>query len=77
MSGGGGGDKVLHQLFSLMCVVCHKGWRRWWGHISKSSLDVNGLKRVVGEFKVAGTAEKMAERLLSPVMFVMWSCRNV
>lgn len=50
--GGWGGDKVLHQLFSLMCVVCHKGWPRWGfgggvgGGIS-TSLDVNGLERVV------------------------------
>ncbi len=71
--GWGGWNKVLRQLFSLMCVVCHKGWRRWGG--VSTSLNVNGLERVIGEFKVAGTAQKMGERLLSPVAFVMWSCR--
>lgn len=29
-AGAGRGGKVLHQLFSLMCMVCYKGRWRWW-----------------------------------------------
>lgn len=47
------------------------------GRGASTSLDVNGLKRVVGEFKVAGTARKRAsgfDRLLRPrVLFVSYS----
>lgn len=50
---GGGRNKVLLQLSSLMCVWCGcKGVA-----VGVPSLNVNGLKRNVEEFKVAGAGE--------------------
>lgn len=54
----------------MWCVIKVGGG----GGAISMSLDVNGLERVVGEFKVAGMDKRMGERLLSPVTFVMWSC---